>query len=68
MVAQRKADRKFPYIAIRTEINAKVLSDIRATIDELEADGLVSHSENINGIELYRNLKEIEETHLKTCE
>lgn len=54
LVQKRKNDKVAPYVATRNEVHAKILSDIKSTIDELEADGLVSHGENINGIELYR--------------
>lgn len=60
LVKQRKVDKKVPYVAIRNELHSKIISDIKETIDELEAGGLVAHSENINGIELYRVEKEVE--------
>lgn len=65
LVEQRRTDMKVPYVAIRNELHAKIMSDIKETIDELETAGLVAHSENINGIELYRTEKEMESEDFK---
>ena len=67
IIEKRKTDRKFPYVAIRNEVQSQIISDIRATISELEADGLLAHGENINGIELYRKGDNPDNSHLKTC-
>lgn len=60
MIDKRKTDKIAPYVANRNEVCAKIISDIKETISELEAERLVAHSENINGIELYRVEKDID--------
>ncbi len=54
IIEKRKADKKVPVVAIRNEVHSQIISDIKATIDELEIAGLIAHSHNVNGIELYR--------------
>lgn len=56
IIEKRKADKKVPVVAIRNEVQSQIIADVMATIEELEAAGLVSHSHNINGIELYRDI------------
>lgn len=56
IIEQRKKDKKAPYVAIRNDVHSKIISDIMETIGELETAGLVAHSHNINGIELYRDI------------
>lgn len=56
IIEKRKKDKKAPYVAIRNDVHSKIISDIIETIGELEAAGLVAHSHNINGIELYRDI------------
>lgn len=56
LLEERKRERKAPCVAIRNEVHGKIISDIMETIGELEAAGLVAHSHNINGIELYRDV------------
>lgn len=56
-VKKRIDEKKFPYVAIETEIKAKIMSDIATSLDEMVAEGLITRSENINGIGLYRPLK-----------
>lgn len=68
LVKQRKVDNKVPYVAIRNELHSKIISDIKETIEELEAGGLVAHSENINGIELYRVEKELTDLNSSTLD
>lgn len=58
LVQQRVADKKFPYVAIANDVKAKVMSDVSIAIDEMIHDGLLARSSNINGIGLYRTLKE----------
>ncbi len=60
LVQQRVADKKFPYVAIANDVKAKVLSDVSTTLDEMVQDGLLARSSNINGIGLYRTLKDKE--------
>lgn len=60
LVQQRVADKKFPYVAIANDVKAKVLSDVSTALDEMVQDGLLARSSNINGIGLYRTLKEVE--------
>jgi hypothetical protein len=54
----RKEQRLAPFIAIEPEIIKIVISDVKATIEELEQDGLLYHSENINGIKMFREKDE----------
>lgn len=58
IIEQRKKDKKVPYVAIRNDVHSKIISDIMETIGELECAGLVAHSHNVNGIELYRDVAE----------
>lgn len=60
LVQQRVDDKKFPYVAIANDVKAKVLSDVFTTLDEMVQDGLLARSSNINGIGLYRTLKDKE--------
>lgn len=60
-VKKRIDDRKFPYVATAHEVKAQVISDVIVALDEMEQDGLITHSENVNGIALYRPLKEKED-------
>nr|DAU91937.1 MAG TPA: hypothetical protein [Caudoviricetes sp.] len=61
LVQQRVADKKFPYVAIANDVKAKVLSDVSTALDEMVQDGLLARSSNINGIGLYRTLKDKED-------
>lgn len=45
-------------MAIRNDVHSKIISEIMETIGELESAGLVAHSHNVNGIELYRDVAE----------
>lgn len=56
LIEKRKQEHKVPVVVIRNDVHSKIISDIIETIDELEAAGLVAHSHNINGIELYRDI------------
>lgn len=58
LVQQRVADNKFPYVAIANDVKAKVMYDVSIALDEMIHDGLLARSSNINGIGLYRTLKE----------
>lgn len=60
IIEKRKTDKKAPYVALRNVVHSQIISDIKDTIAELEADGMLSHGENVNGIELYRIEKEID--------
>lgn len=61
LVQKRIADKKFPYVAIANEVKAKVISDVSIALSEMEEEGLITHSDNVNGIALYRPLKEKED-------
>lgn len=61
LVQQRVSDRKFPYVAIANDVKAKVMFDVSTALDEMVQDGLLVRSSNINGIGLYRTLKEKED-------
>lgn len=54
IIEKRKADMKAPVVAIRHEVHNMIIADVMTTINELEAAGLIAHSQNVNGIELYR--------------
>lgn len=54
IIEKRKADMKVPVVAIRHEVHNMIIADVMMTIKELEAAGLIAHSQNVNGIELYR--------------
>lgn len=54
----RKEQRLAPFVATEPEIIKIVVSDVKATIEEMEQDGLFSHSENINGIRMFREREE----------
>lgn len=61
LVQKRIADKKFPYVAIANDVKAKVISDVSIALSEMEEEGLITHSDNVNGIALYRPLKEKED-------
>lgn len=61
VIKKRMDDAKFPYVAIQTEVMRIVREDIIASIRELEEDGVLGHSENVNGIYLYRVNKKLED-------
>ena len=61
LIQQRVADKKFPYVAIANDVKAKVMSDVSKALDEMVQDGLLARSNIINGIGLYRTLKEKED-------
>lgn len=58
LVRQRIDGKKAPYVAIMNEIRVKIMSDVSVALDEMERDGLITHSENLNGVGLYRILEE----------
>lgn len=59
ILKEREEQHKSPVVAIHNEVAKRVLDDVRNTISEMEADGVVAHGENINGIYLYRINKEL---------
>lgn len=61
LVQQRISEKKFPYVAIGNDIKSRVMNDVSKALDEMEYDGLISRQSNINGIGLYRPVKEIED-------
>lgn len=60
-VQKRMADKKFPYVAIANEVQSAVINDVKIALEEMANDGLISRSENINGIGLFRPLKQKED-------
>ena len=60
IIKERQDAGKFPYVAIHNDVMRKVHEDIAATISEMEIDGVVAHSENVNGVYLYRVNKELD--------
>ncbi len=61
LVQKRMAEKKVPYVAIANEVMATVRADVLASLDEMEDEGLITHSQNVNGIALYRTLKQKED-------
>ncbi len=57
LVDSRVKDKVFPYIATENKIYEQIRRDISETINEMEADGLICHSENINGIRMFRPIE-----------
>ncbi len=60
IIKERQESGKFPYVAIHNDILRKIHEDIMVTISEMETDGVIAHSENVNGIYLYRINNELE--------
>lgn len=58
LIGIRKEQHLAPFVAIEPEIIKIVISDVKATIEEMEQDGLFTHSENINGIKMFREKEE----------
>ena len=58
LVKERVDSHKFPFVAIENDVMAQIRADIKQSLVEMEQDGLIKRSENINGIGLYRPLKE----------
>lgn len=58
IIEQRISEHKFPYIATLNEIQLTVQENVKEALDEMEKDGLLTHCSNINGVGLYRALKE----------
>lgn len=56
---EREKQHRAPVVAIHNEVVKRILEDVRVTISEMEADGVVTHCENVNGIYLYRTNKEL---------
>lgn len=65
IIEQRRNNKKVPCVAIHNDVMSRIISDIRETIGELESAGLVAHSQNVNGIELYRDIAEDEKSTLQ---
>lgn len=58
LIDHRKSVNSFPCVATEMEVFTKIHEDVDATISEMEADGLLAHHENINGIRMFRDLKD----------
>lgn len=61
LVQKRVNDKVFPYVAIANDVKATVMKDVEIALDEMENEQLIARSENINGIALYRPLKQKED-------
>lgn len=59
ILKEREEQRVSPVVAIHNEVVKRILEDVKCTISEMEADGVVAHCENVNGIYLYRINKEL---------
>ena len=57
-VNERVRNKSFPYIASERELFSQVRKDVLETIDEMEADGLISHYNNVNGIRMFRPIED----------
>lgn len=51
---EREDNHKFPHLATEREIASAVVMEVSACLDELEADGIVIKSTNINGMRMYQ--------------
>lgn len=60
IIKERQKSGKFPYVAMHNEVMRKIHEDVAATISEMETDCVIAHSENVNGIYLYRVNKELD--------
>ena len=58
LVAERMEQKRIPCVAIENDIYHRIRADVEASLKEMKADGLINRSENINGIGLFRPLKE----------
>jgi hypothetical protein len=54
LIQERIDNQVGPYFAIETDLKNRVIDDVKHTIAELTADGVLVTSSNINGIGLYR--------------
>lgn len=54
LIQERIDNQVGPYFAIETDLKNRVIDDVKQTIAELTADGVLVTSSNINGIGLYR--------------
>lgn len=61
LVKGRKDNDSFPHVATEMELFKQIRTDVNETIAEMEQDGLITHHENINGIRMFRQLKEKED-------
>ncbi len=59
LLREREISHTVPIVASHHEVLKRVLDDVRNTISELEDDGVLGHSENVNGIFLYRINREL---------
>lgn len=46
--------KKSPVVASKNAILKRVYEDINFALEQLESDGIITHSENVNGIFLYK--------------
>lgn len=53
-LSRRQSASKSPVVASKNEIMKQVHEDINCALEQLENDGIITHSENVNGIYLYR--------------
>lgn len=61
LVKGRIDDKIFPYVASLNLVKQQVITDVITSLKEMESEGLITTSENVNGIALYRPLKEKED-------
>lgn len=60
LVEDRVAQKKFPFVAIENDIKARIMADVSTALDEMTHERLIARSSNVNGIGLYRHLKQEE--------
>lgn len=61
LAKEREDAHLFPFVAIENDIIKTMREDIRATLQELVDEKLLSKSQNINGIGLFRHLRDLPE-------
>lgn len=49
---------KAPVVASERAVFSRIHADLLDTIAEMEADGLITHHENINGIRMFRQVED----------
>lgn len=56
MVRERQERNVVPAIAVEVDIMRQVQKDVKETLAEMEADGLIAHHENLNGLRMFRTI------------
>lgn len=56
-VNERVQNKAYPYIVSENELFGQIRKDMLETLNEMEADGLITHHENVNGIRMFRPIE-----------